>query len=83
MKPDEFLTLCRQLHELARELGVDLTDVQGGIFKASFRQPQAQPRKDREPKTDEPGQKRMTAPSPDQARHNFYARVLGNPDEGG
>lgn len=83
MKPDEFVAFCRQLHELGRELGVDVCDVTGGIFKASFRQPQQPPpKRDREQKVDEPGQKR-TARSPEQARHEFYARVMGDPDDGG
>lgn len=67
MTKDEFVDMCRELLELGA------TDIQGGIFRATFRAPmQAGPRREREPSQP------PRATTPEQERQAFRDRVMGS-----
>lgn len=66
MTKEDFVELCKVL------LPMGAVDVSMGVYRATFRPPQPV----REPRADDKPT-RQTAPTPDQARHQHYKRVMG------
>ena len=72
MTKDDFVELCERL------LALGATEVSGGIFKASFRPPQAPPQRRGEERASNGPPKPQ---SPDDARHGYYRRVMGGGED--